>query len=120
MPRSVLGRPINEQLLARIIEAAANYQVDRLPHPSKCYAPGVTIGSCVKYQRGDAAVPQPNGSRDHDEAALRRRLPGYHFHGVTDDTNSLFSAAAVSLFGCEDLYLVVRLQATHEASSHPS
>ena len=114
-----LGSSADDTLHARLVAAAASRHLDQVPHPAKCYVPTASIGACLKYARGDSAPPAPGCARASDEAALSRRLGDCVLLSVVEDTNSLFSAAALALFGSEDLYLVPRLQAAAEAARHP-
>jgi hypothetical protein len=90
-----------------------------LPSPAACYAPTELAAAFLKYTPGETSVPECGGDGEAERRALERRVaPRATLHAVCPDANSVFSAAALALFGSEDLYFLLRVVAKHEAAAH--
>lgn len=106
------------ELLGPAVATARALHLAALPDPAACYAPTATAELFVKYLHGESATPRPRaGAAGDDERALRARLGGCTLTRVVDDNNSLFSAAALALYGTEDLYFLVRRAAAAAAAA---
>ena len=91
-----------------------------MPSPVTCYAPKRVVGACIKVKLGDTFIPHVGASADNDLAALRARFESdAQLRAVAYDSNSVLSAAALALFGCEELYFVLRHRIAMEAAAYP-
>lgn len=102
-----------------IVQLAASYRVHALPSPATCYAPSERATTFLKYTFGETSV-QCGVDVSSDKRALEARLgPHCALHAVCEDANSVFSAAALCLFGSGELYFLLRLVARNEAQNNP-
>lgn len=109
---------------AEIVAAAAAYQLYQLPQPAACRRPtGTTGASILKFSLGDTP-PLATGTGAHarraEQQQLEARLRGEELWPVVvEGVNSVFSAAALALYGTEDLWFLLRIVAKHDAASYP-
>lgn len=116
--REALGRSW-EQHADEVVSLADQYRLHALPSPAACYAPTELAAAFLKYTPGETSVPECGGDGEAERRALERRVaPRATLHAVCPDANSVFSAAALALFGSEDLYFLLRVVAKHEAAAH--
>ena len=119
--REALGDRGWEQHTDAVVELAASYRLHALPSPAACYAPSERAAAFLKYTLGETSVPDCGGDAATERRALEARLgPRCALHAVCEDANSVFSAAALCLFGSGELYFLLRLVAKHEAAANPT
>jgi len=119
--REALGDRGWEQHTEAVVQLAASYRLHALPSPAACYAPSERAATFLKYMLGETRVPDCGGDAATERRALEARLgPRCALHAVCEDANSVFSAAALCLFGSGELYFLLRLVAKHEAAANPT
>ena len=127
--KSVLGKDW-QSLVPHFVELARTYNLPEMPavdgrNVGRTYAPTSTLpANIVKFNLGESRCAVPMGdaaARAAQQATLKARLGGAAtaLCSVIDDHQQLFSAASVALFGCEDLYMMVRAVAASEVESNP-
>jgi len=112
-------------LLEESVQTAAQLQIYKLPYPMRCYPARALIADCIKFTLNETMLPRVSaGSRQQDEQRLSELALFPQDRSVvckvTEDFNDLCSAAAVALFGTEELYFLVRLVLKHHVAAHPS
>mmetsp|Transcript_31374 Transcript_31374/g.51919 ORF Transcript_31374/g.51919 Transcript_31374/m.51919 type:complete len:493 (-) Transcript_31374:47-1525(-) len=95
----------------------ASYQVVRLPQPAHVCKPSTKVdpSGFIKVRLGDSDIPRPRSGLWLKEVFG----DGNQMCHATRDASNCFSAAAIALFGCEDMYLLLRLRTAQELMCHP-